>query len=85
MRQSKQHKQWLKERDKAIYSFDVETFKKFYKKWTKKGVYEGPLPSDEVIEIAMRKMVCSLADPDPVKLFEAVAWLTERGYSPHIG
>lgn len=81
MRQSKEHKQWLKERDEAIYTFDVEKFKAFYHKWEKRGVYTKPLPKDEVIEISMRKMVCGLADPDPKKLAEARAWLSERGYS----
>ena len=75
------HKQWLKERDEAIYTFDVEKFKAFYIKWMKRGVYQEPLPCDDVIEIAMRKMVCGLAHPDPAKLKEAVDWLTERGYS----
>ena len=32
----KKHEQWLAERDAAVQSFDVETFKKFYKKWTEK-------------------------------------------------
>ena len=75
------HKQWLKERDEAAYSFDVDKFKKFYEKWQKRGVYNMPLPSDEVIEISMRKMVCSMANPDEDKLAEARAWLSERGYS----
>lgn len=75
------HKQWLKERDEAAYSFDVDKFKKFYTKWRKRGFYNMPLPSDEVIEISMRKIVCSLANPDEYKLAEARAWLSERGYS----
>lgn len=76
------NKHWLRERDEAAYSFDVEKFKKFYLKWAKRGVYEQKaLPSDEVIEITMRKMVCSLANPKPEKLKEAQDWLTERGYS----
>lgn len=81
MRQSKEHKQWLKERNEAVCSFDVEKFKAFYRKWEKRGVYSEPLPKDEVIEISMRKCVCGLADPDPKKLAEARAWLSERGYS----
>lgn len=73
--------QWVKERDEAIYTFDVDTFKEFYRKWQKRGVYTEPLPSDEVIEITMRKMVCCLAKPKKDKLEEARAWLSEHGYS----
>ena len=82
---TKMHEQWLKERDAAVQSFDVETFKKFYKKWTEKGYYENNnLPSDEVIEISMRKMTCALLHPDPEKLEQAKAWLKEKGYSEDI-
>lgn len=74
--------QWKKERDAAAYSFDIEQFKAFYRKWQKRGLYEdGQLPDDAVIEIMMRKMVCALADPQKDKLAEARAWLSERGYS----
>lgn len=76
------HWEWLKERDEAAYSFDVEKFKAFYRKWIKRGIYEDkPLPSDEVIAISMRKMVCNMANPREDKLAEARAWLSERGYS----
>lgn len=81
MRQSKEFKQWLKERDEAIYTFNVEKFKAFYRKWEKRGFYTEPLPSDEVIEVSMRKCVCGLANPREDKLAEARAWLAERGYS----
>lgn len=81
MIQSKEFKQWLKERDEAICSFDVDTFKAFYHKWEKQGMYTEPLPSDEVIEVSMRKCVCGLANPPKDKLAEARAWLSEHGYS----
>ena len=82
MRPSKEHRQWLKERDEAAYSFDVDKFKAFYRKWVQRGIYDDkPFPSDAVIEISMRKMVCAMADPKPDKLAEARAWLSERGYS----
>lgn len=77
----RQFEQWIKERDEVAYSFDVERFKKFYKKWAKRGVYENNiLPSDEVIEITMRKMVCAMRNPKSDKLAEAKTWLIERGY-----
>lgn len=82
MRVSKEHKQWLKERDEVLYTFDVEKFKSFYRKWAKRGIYEDKvLPDDKVLEISMRKMICNLANPREDKLAEARAWLSERGYS----
>ena len=78
-------KQWLKERDEAVLSFDVEKFKKFYRKWTKLGVYNVPMPSDRIIEIALRKGVCAMLNPPPDKLDEAKRWLDERGYTYTIG
>ena len=75
-----QRRKWIKERDEAAYSFNVEIFKAFYRKWTKKGVYTRPLPADAVIEITMRKMVCAMRNPRKQKLKEAREWLTERGY-----
>lgn len=82
MRMNKEHKQWLKERDETAYTFDVDKFKAFHRKWAERGIYEDkPLPRDEVIEIVMRKMVCAMANPRQDKLAEARAWLSERGYS----
>ena len=73
--------EWLKERDEVTLSLNIDKFKAFYRKWQKKGVYDLELPSDEVIEISMRKCVCAMANPPKDKLAEARAWLSERGYS----
>lgn len=72
---------WLKERDEVCQTFDVEKFKKFYRKWKKMGVYDLGLPTDEVIEIAMRKAVCNMTKADTEKKREAKKWLKDRGYS----
>lgn len=72
---------WIKERDEAVRTQDVEQFKAFYKKWTKRGFYRNGLPSDEVIEISLRKMLYHLADVTKEEKAEAEKWLTERGYS----
>ena len=78
----KQLKRFIKERDEVVQSFSVSRFKAFYRKWEKLGIYKDvEMPSDEVIEITMRKCVCGLANPDPQKLKEAMAWLAVRGYS----
>ena len=78
-----QFKKWLKERDETMYSFNVEKFKAFYRKWAKKGVYSEPLPGDDIIEIMLRQAVCAMANPKPSKLKEAQKWLKERGYNPN--
>ena len=77
---------WRKERDEAAYSFDVKTFKDFYAKWAKRGIYDMYLlPPDDVLEISIRKMVVNFSDPIPEKYEEAKAWLLERGYDLNIG
>ena len=78
---SKEFKQWLKERDEAVLSLDIDKFKAFYLKWQKSMYENRPLPSDEICEISMRKCVCALANPPADKLAEARAWLSARGYS----
>lgn len=50
--------QWLTERDEVLKTHDVNLFKEFIKKWRKRGFYDDtPLPSDEVLEVTMRKMI----------------------------
>lgn len=71
---------WLKERDEAIRTQDVAKFKEFYKKWTGRGFYRNGLPSDEVIEISLRKMLYNLGNVTDQEKAEAEKWLTERGY-----
>lgn len=75
--------EYVRERNKAVLSLDVRTFKDFVIRWTKKG----GLPScfiiadDNVIEIALRQMVLGIADAPEDKIEEARAWLKARGYS----
>lgn len=73
--------QFVKERDAAVRTFDIETFKKFYERWKKKGVYEIPLPSDEILEIAIRKAAVHSINLTDEERQKAAEWLTERGYS----
>lgn len=69
-----------RERDEAVASLDVETFKKWCRKWG------NPYPSDDrVIEITMRKMmyhITSFSEEDKQKAKE---WLECRGYSTDLG
>lgn len=72
-------RRWKRDRDKAIASMDVEKFKGFYYKWAVKGLYTAPLPPDNVIEIAMRKMAVSIPSL-PAKLrTDAEVWLITHG------
>lgn len=76
---------WRKERDAAIFSFDVDTFRAFYEKWKRRGFYDIDLPEkgikgDWVLEITMRKMVLGLADPPEDIKKQAEEWLIQRGY-----
>lgn len=51
---------WIKERDKAVKTMDVQKFKTFYYKWKRRGIYQMDLPNDDVIEISMRKMILAI-------------------------
>ena len=77
---------WIEERDKVVKTYDVNAFKKFFKKWQKIGVYEKsmPLPPDNVIEISLRKMVYHMTSATKAEKKEAEEWLYAHGSSPDI-
>ena len=77
---SQEQKKWQKERNEAVASLDVETFKAFYEKWKRKGFYAARLPRDEVLEISIRKMAIAIEDMDEEVKAKARKWLSERGY-----
>ena len=72
---------WKKEFDLAVKSQDLNTFKKFYEKWKKRGFYEFDLPADKVVEVGMRKMLYNLNSATEQEKTTAKKWLTEHGYS----
>ena len=78
----KEIKEFVRDRDAAVMTFDVEEFKRFYQKWRDKGLYTIGLPqNNKVLEITMRKMaVHSTGIPEEVRE-EAGKWLTDRGFS----
>lgn len=80
----KRLKQFNKERDAAILSYDVEKFKEFYNKYKAKGYYSIPLPPDEFLEITLRKMACEITSFTEEQREEARQWLRERGYEEGI-
>ena len=78
---NKDFKKWLKERDEITKTYDIQAFKDFYRKWSKKGLYTLKMPADNVIEISMRKMVYHMASATDAEKKEAEQWLTQRGYN----
>lgn len=77
--------QWLTERDEVLKTYDVNLFKEFVIKWRKRGFYDDtPFPSDEVLEISMRKMICNIPTMSQKEKKEAEEWLTSRGYTTGI-
>ena len=80
-------KQYVRERDRAsiavVEGASIEVFKAFVKKWYDLGYYPAcySLPSDEVLEIAVRKMVINETSAPPSTKEIAIEWLTSRGYS----
>ena len=76
--------EWIKERDKVVKTYDIDAFKAFWHKWQAKGVYDKQmsLPSDNVIEISMRKMVYHMTSATSAEKKEAEEWLYEHGSSP---
>ena len=73
-------KQFIKDRDEAAKSYDVETFRKFYRKYQILGVYHVGLPTNnEVIERTMRKIVYNVESSTEEEKAEAEKWLIEHG------
>lgn len=73
--------QFIKERDEAILSLNLDTFKAFYEKWAKKGIYDPYfMPPDEVLEISLYKMVLAIRSAPESKREVARKWLLTRGY-----
>lgn len=78
-------KEWIKifveERDAVVQTFDIDKFKEFYAKWKARGFYDIDLPSDEIVEISLRKMAYhSTKIPENVRK-KAEKWLLDRGYT----
>ena len=68
--------QYLNARDEAVKSMDVNKFKDFIKNHSMRE----NIPSDEVLEITMRKMAVYITSLDIDTRVDAFRWLLERGY-----
>ena len=77
---------YAKERDAAtiavVEGASLEVFKAFATKWKDLGLYPRnfKLPADEVLEIAIRKMVIHEENAPESTKQKAAKWLLERGY-----
>ena len=69
-------KEFVKERDTAIMEFDLKKFKRFIKKWHHPKI----IPSDEVLEITMRKMCLECTRIPTENKIQACEWLIAHGY-----
>ena len=74
--------EWLKERNEALLSFDIDKFKEFYYKWVKRGFYCYELPNDDILEISIRKAVLGISDAPDWAIKEAEQWLIDHNYDP---
>ena len=81
-------RQFVKERDEAVKTAirtdDLRVFKRFYARWKAKGIYQIGLPSDEVIEISLRKMLYHMTSATAEEKATAEMWLIAHGSSTEI-
>lgn len=69
--------EYVKARDEAVKSMDIDKFKAFITKTTPDGF---TMPSDEVLKITMRKMAVHITSLDVETRVNAFRWLLEHGY-----
>lgn len=74
----KELKKYVKDRDEAILSFDIDEMKKFCKKY--KNMLP-PMPIDEVLYAGFMKCVADLRASTPKQREKAANWLIEHGYN----
>jgi hypothetical protein len=67
--------QYVKERDKALLSFDIKKVKKLCRKW------EIVMPDNDVVLYAgMMKAICDLKKATPEEKARAQEWLTKNKF-----
>lgn len=77
--------------DASSYSFDnmfkeIERFVRLQREYKEQTLADiiTKYDFDEVIEVAMRKMICNIPTMSQKEKREAVEWLTSRGYTTRI-
>jgi len=79
-------KEYATDRDKAsvavVEGASLQVFKDFVNKWYVRGLYPEcfSLPADDVLEIAIRKMVLHEVNAPESTKEKAKEWLLSRGY-----
>ena len=80
--------QFVRERDEAVKTAirtnDLRVFKRFYGRWMAKGIYRIGLPSDEVIEVSLRKMLYHMTSATAEEKATAEMWLIAHGSSTKV-
>lgn len=80
--------QFIRERDEAVKTAvranDLRVFKRFYGRWMAKGIYQIGLPSDEVIELSLRKMLYHMTSATAEEKATAEMWLIAHGSSTNV-
>lgn len=82
------YKEYSDELVDAVRTLDLPTFKAFWHKWKRAGLFSvgfDSLPSDHVLEITIRKLAVNLHDRDGHVIpnetrNEAAAWLLSNDY-----
>lgn len=74
--------EYNKDTEEAVATLDINNLKAVVDKWSKIGLFPECfcLPSDEVLEISIRKMAVNMRNiPEEIQE-EAKEWLLTRGY-----
>ena len=77
--------EYIKERDDAVLSLDLDKFKAFAKKWIDKGIlppYFELEDDDDLAKATMFKIILGLEDAPADKVEAAKTWLVNNGYHP---
>lgn len=71
-----------KDLSEAVATLDINILKAVVEKWYKKGFYHEcfSLPSDEVLEITIRKMAVNMINIPQEVQETAKEWLLSKGY-----
>lgn len=71
-------KKFLKERDAALLSGDLDKVMAFYKKWN--GLVAPAVPARDIVEIGMHKAITGATSLPMTARQKSRQWLLEKGY-----
>lgn len=80
----KELKQYVKDRDKAILSFNIKKIRNFCEKY--QHLYNQPIPKDDrVLMASSMKCVLVMTNATFEQKIHAMAWLCAHGFKPQFG